>query len=713
MEKVISEYGTYYRLNIAECFKRFKSQELRDTTPFNLSNRICKSVRLKSDGIHKNTYKIIHASFDIETTSINEHSYMYIWQFGFISKDTQYVVKGRTWYEFEIFMRKISEMLDDKRIIVWCHNLAGYEFRFMQKRYMQDINEVFAKENNHAIKFVLFENIEFRDTLAICSKSLQALAQDYCITQKLVGDLDYNILRNSRTVLTNEEECYCDNDVIILSEFSKYIFENYIIDGSIPLTQTGLLRSDIKHYLKVNNLKKKILNRVHHMFPSKKMYDLMMTYLFKGGLSNANYTIVNMILYMLDSYDFTSSYPAIMLQDKYYFPSEFVYTGNKNFNQLFSAENKQCVIAIIKFKNIRAKYNHNIISKSKCMDIQDALVLNGRVRSAKSITVFESEIDIAIYKLMYVWDGEPEIISAWTSERVQMPDYIRIPILNAYVEKSKRKENGLPYATEKSKVNSGYGMMVQRLIDTEFVFDNSTGEFATESITNYHKMIRGKFILPQVGIYITAWARFNLIVHGIYPYRETTYLYDTDSIKGYFDDLTHIQKYNDECIYWNKVLAEKYNVDFEYVYDLGCWDCETTGKNCETTGKNGKYEMFKTLGSKRYIYVQNGQLKQTVAGLGKKALYHTVKKANPNLSEMQVINKCFDEFKNNMYVEDAEKLKHSYFENVDDYVDGELMHEDSGIYLCESEFTLTMDRIFTKYVTDYQESIIQEKQRGY
>lgn len=693
----------YYRITPAEMFKTVRTNK-NNITPFSVNYQYVDSVKLKVQR-NKYNYKLVHASFDIETTDYNERSYMYIWQFGFISKGIQYVCKGRTWQEFEYILKEISNKLYSKdRIIVWVHNLSGYEFQFMRGRFHNDITEVFAKENNHPIKFVLFGNIEFRDTLSLCPKPLEKLAEDYCTARKLKGDLDYSIIRSSADRLTEEEERYCDNDVIILSQYSEFVFDNYIIDDQIPLTQTGLLRADIKKYLKDNGLYKRILHRIKCQFPSRNMYDLMVNYLFKGGLSNANFKHTMEILNDLDSYDYTSSYPACMLQDKYYYPCEFKKCNSTDFNKLFyEIANTKCVIAILKFENLRPLTDHNFISISKCIEVEQPLVLNGRVRRAKSVTVFETEIDISNYILFYDWDNV-EVIGAWTSTRQQMPDYIRIPLLKAYVDKSRLKNEGKPYATEKSKANSAYGMIIQKLITTDIKYNNDTDTFESVPQTDYDKMIKNRFILPQVGIYITAWARHNLLM-GIYEYQDTTYFYDTDSIKGHFVDETYIQYYNNECIKWNKILSEKYNVPFEYVADLGCWDCET---------KKSKYEKFETLGSKRYIYTQECEFHQTVAGLGKTALYDTCyemikgvkrdKSKEKQCNDIEVINKCFETFNDNMYINDAEKLNHSTFGYTSDTINGVYMEEFSGVHLAPCEFTLKMKDLYKNYILSYKEN---------
>ena len=65
---------------------------------------------------------------------------------------------------------------------------------------------------------IIDDCVEFRDILMITGGSLATLAKEYTNTQKLVGDLDYNVPRNYKTPLhsekiTDKDLQYCYNDV--------------------------------------------------------------------------------------------------------------------------------------------------------------------------------------------------------------------------------------------------------------------------------------------------------------------------------------------------------------------------------------------------------------------------------------------------------------------------------------------------------------------
>ena len=142
-------------------------------------------------------YHMIYCGFDIETTTINEKSYMYKWQFGYKKHgEMQYVVTGRTWSEFARMIRQLKRKLalrDSLRLIVWIANFS-YEFQFIRK--IIDMTDIFAKTSRNPL-YAYSDGIEFRDCLAVSQGSLAYLAKCWTSTQKLKGDLDYSILRNS------------------------------------------------------------------------------------------------------------------------------------------------------------------------------------------------------------------------------------------------------------------------------------------------------------------------------------------------------------------------------------------------------------------------------------------------------------------------------------------------------------------------------------
>ena len=64
--------------------------------------------------------------------------------------------------------------------------------------------------------------------------------------EKLTGDLDYKLLRNEKTVLSETELKYCYNDVLIVTAYIKEQAKLYGKLNKIPLTNTGRVRRYVR-----------------------------------------------------------------------------------------------------------------------------------------------------------------------------------------------------------------------------------------------------------------------------------------------------------------------------------------------------------------------------------------------------------------------------------------------------------------------------------
>ena len=77
--------------------------------------------------------------------------------------------------------------------------------------------------------------------------SLEKMPEIYGLdVKKLVGNLDYNKIRNSKTILSDEELAYCENDCLVVYQYIKKELETYKNIKSLPLTSTGHVRKELK-----------------------------------------------------------------------------------------------------------------------------------------------------------------------------------------------------------------------------------------------------------------------------------------------------------------------------------------------------------------------------------------------------------------------------------------------------------------------------------
>lgn len=638
-------------------------------------------------------YHRCFCGFDIETTAVNEMSFMYIWQFSFMLDDSEcIVVKGRTWKEFDELIRFLKVRLclrDNTRLIVWVANL-GYEFSFMRKRL--EIDELFAKTPRNPL-LVRCGGLEFRECLSISQGSLSYLAKTWTATQKMVGDLDYSVIRNSQTpLLPDTEEKYCDNDVIILAEFSKKIFDNYIKkERYIPITSTGILRHDLKVYARASEKDpERIYKWIKALHPkSKAEYLYIMEWLFRGGFVHANYKMCDCILENMDSYDLKSSYPAVAFQE-YYPISEFKPIENVSHETLERLCEKYCVIFQATFKGLKATTSHSIESKSKCIKLNKPLMDNGRVHNADSMTVFITELDYQSYKEFYTWD-DMIIHTCHVANRGELPRYLLDRFYHWFnVKESITDKDSQEYAISKTRINGHFGLCVTRFVFSEVMYLDDEWTHGEVKQT-YEQMTEKQVLSPYWGVYITAHARRREL-SLLFKMRHAVAYSDTDSHKLKEDDicLKVISDFNAMIKQKNIDVCNKYGYDLNILSKIGILEKETDSK-----GK-GIMLQFKTLGAKRYIcnYANKG-IECTISGLPKKALTDYCNAENKDI---------FEEFTNGLKVPSkyTNKLVSIYLDEpykdtvIDDFGNVEVMRESSGIYLKPSDFNLSMDKEYLK-----------------
>lgn len=610
----------------------------------------------------------VPASFDIETSSFNiqtengaweKAATMYIWQFGLDGS----VIYGRYWNEFLDFLDKLVEyynLSQSRVLIVYVHNL-GYEFQFIKKFF--DWEKVFAIKNRRPVKAKVGP-IEFRCSLFLSNYSLAYLGDNmlhkYPI-KKLVGDLDYSLLRHSATPLTDKELQYCVNDVRVVMSYIQEKIEN---DGgiqNIPLTNTGYVRQYCRESCfyegaKTEAEKKRIVMNYRAMMKSltitsKDEYDQLHR-AFMGGFTHASAIHSGKIMEDVGSADLTSSYPYVMVTS--YFPmSKGQYIGSVTDSFLFKhfLEN-YCCLFDIELVNVKPLVDYeNILSFSRC-DATNAKVNNGRIISADVIRATMTELDYHNVTKFYTWTS-----MRVTNLRIYKRDYLPRPlilaILNMYKDKTSLKGvfgKEVEYLVSKNMINSAFGMMVTAIIRDEFyINDNSewskskpTDETINAELQHYNKSFN-RFLFYAWGVWVTAHARNNLF-SAILEFKEDYIYADTDSIKGInFDShKAYFENYN------NKVLINLLKVCGHYNIPFSMCNPKTIKGQAKLLGvweREEGYKYFKTVGAKRYIYMHsNGFVNMTVSGVNKKfAMPYLITKANnvEDEDELRIINEAY------------------------------------------------------------------------
>lgn len=570
-------------------------------------------------------------TFDIETTSyylLNNKVYagitynnlnedqkeetipqtcMYIWMFGINDK----VYYGRTWDEFVEFIEKLEDNVPDKKII-FVHNLS-FEFQFFKSVFK--VNNVFARKSHKVIRCELEDyNIEFRCSFTMSNCALASLPRLYKLpVEKKVGDLDYSKLRTSITELTDKEMGYCEYDCLVVYYYILQELETYERIDKIPLTNTGHVRKELKDAVMKDYSYRNKVRRSINIDPH--VYNLLVE-CFAGGYTHANWIHADEIIENVDSWDFTSSYPYVMVTHK--FPSsEFKKCNIKTLKDL---NNRFAYILIVKFKDLKCKYYNNYISMNKCRYIKGARYDNGRIIQADEIEIVLTDIDFKLILDMY--DCTYEITESYFSFYNYLPiQYIKF-ILKKYVNKTKFKGvegKELEYMKEKNRFNSLYGMTVTNTIRDRVEYDDAKGweeiPLTNEEIESSLEEEKKKaFLSFAYGVWVTAYARNNLLKNVIKLDEYVIYC-DTDSIKlcpGY--DKKVIEDYNDFVKRKIEFVSKKLDIDIENFAPL-----DTKGKKrmLGVFDADEHYDRFITQGAKKYAFEKDGKIGITVAGVPK------------------------------------------------------------------------------------------------
>ena len=201
----------------------------------------------------KEKFLNIPAGVDIETSSfyqgMDKVAIMYEWTFGIgYLKDGEFktmITYGRTWEQYMNFIDWISEILSltnsKTRLVVYVHNLP-YEWQFMRRHFSW--TKVFFMDDRKPVYCIDAHNIEYRCSLKLSGKSLANTAKDLLKyqTEKMVGDLDYNLIRHPETPLTERELKYCEHDIAVILAYIQEKIEQEGDITKIPLTKTGYVR---------------------------------------------------------------------------------------------------------------------------------------------------------------------------------------------------------------------------------------------------------------------------------------------------------------------------------------------------------------------------------------------------------------------------------------------------------------------------------------
>ena len=443
--------------------------------------------------------------------------------------------------------------------------------------------------------------------------------------------------------------------------------------------------------------------------------------------------------------------PSVMVCEK--FPmgkgEKITITSKKQFKE--NIENYCCVFEV-QFKGVHSRVMFdNPISASKCYNVENAVLNNGRIVSADSFCMALTNVDYNVYRKFYKWD-EMTIGKFYRYKADYLPREFVDAILTYYEDKTKLKgivEKVVEYIHQKENVNSCYGMAVTDILRDLVVMDGqewvvdrhgygvqpTTGMSDDEiktimlehpdyklslwslSAVNREKEIDKynrnpqRFLFYPWGIFVTSYARRN-ILSGVLACKNDYIYSDTDSIK-----ILNHEKYEKYFRAYNKDVSKR--LEKACIYHgfnpervrpktikgkekpLGVWD------------DDGDYLVFKTLGAKRYMYLsddyndETGKFERnlhiTVAGSNKKKTAEYLKKTYGKYY-------AFYKFTNDMSIPAGSSGRTSSY-YTDYETSGEIVdyrgvkgsfHELSSVHIEHTEYNLSITDAYIKYFLGVQ-----------
>ena len=553
------------------------------------------------------------------------------------------------------------------------------------------------------------------------------------------------------------------SDYDILKRIHGYIFGyEYTVSGLIHKVK-GLVDPDMftpYNHLGVPPPPQGIKTR-----GGKIIYD-MYQWLYRGGIakSNVRYTsiddyLIHGVCAPVGGMDYTSSYPFVMTAFNFPISRFKEWGGDPDKLKLDydspDFENSRYIF-IFEFKNIRAKDDFCLESVSKVRGeriIED----NGRIYKADKITVCLTDCDYALYKLYYEW-SECKMIKAWKAKAGKLPDFLLYPMWESGRKKAELKHNDekkIEYTLAKIEFNTYYGLTVKQPVYNNYYYDNvltdngyecteidvagfhgkkfiskHTVENDDENIespvteqiekTDFLSNVRSFILSPFYGIFVCAFARFNLMkmikrISDESPENSNDTIYcDTDSCY-YLNPDKHKHLFDEWNNYCKKRVLKR--LPKQYHDSLGTLGKFDNIALDESKGFSDTFINFKTLGSKRYLKEyrtkKGRKISATIAGLPKGSLERFCKRLHLDIYSQ--FNNLFDFtiHSEDLTEQDKVKLGRKYHdEKMTFFIAGEKVTEYSSCTLYPTTFKIKMSELYTAHIA-YINNIIQGGKNSY
>lgn len=520
----------------------------------------------------------------------------------------------------------IHSNMSGQQTFFYFHNLS-YDWVFL-RAFMFNQFGYPSKQLNTKAHYPIYlqwgNGVIFRDSLILAQRNLDKWAKDLDVEhKKAVGKWDYDLIRNQNNVsFTEDELLYIENDTLAGVECLQKTIDNlHKSIFSIPYTATGIPREQVRKLAKENNGKQNY-NKLVATFDQY----IKLTHCFHGGFTHGNRHFIDATISIatglleqdefVQARDFASSYPFVMLAEKY--PIEaFFKTIDCTLDYIIkNSDNYAYMFKLIAIRPHLKEHDNPMpaLQFSKCIHTVNAIIDNGRILAADYIEIYLCDPDAEVIFEQYEFDKH-WCVEVETAMKGYLPRWFTDYIFECFTKKTMLKGgNPVDYSIAKATVNSLYGLTVMRNIREDIEEDFETGDYIKppqDEKEVYERYIKNhNTVLPyQWGVWVTSYAFRN--IHRLIKCCELPLYCDTDSCYGVNWDYDAVAIYNNSCK--EKLKANNYScvVRGNREYWLGV---------AETEGNNDIYDEFRVMGAKRYCGRNraDGEIHITVAGVPKK-----------------------------------------------------------------------------------------------
>lgn len=357
------------------------------------------------------------------------------------------------------------------------------------------------------------KKVTFIDSLKIINQSVESMPKTFKIPENKL-EIDYNAPREKGHILTDEEEAYIKNDVVIVAKALSYLF-------NMGLTKMTAGSNALSEYKQITRL-----NRFRSLYkPLNYEIDKDIRRAYRGGFTYLNPIYKNKEVEEGEVLDVNSLYPSVMYKEMLPFGEPFFYEGEYVPDKVYPLYIQRLTCS---FKIKEGKIPTIQIKHSRFVD-NEYLTDSGIEPVALTLT----SVDLKLFLEQYdVWDLHYE--SGWKFKAMR-------GLFTEYIDKWIKVKNEATISGNKGirqvakiMLNSLYGKFATSL-DVQSKIPYLDGDIVKYKLGE--KNTKDGVYLPM-GAFITAYARDKTIRtsqaikdYSIKKYGIDMYCYsDTDSI---------------------------------------------------------------------------------------------------------------------------------------------------------------------------------------